>query len=302
VKYPLTISYITGREEPKLHWFLDSLGKQIQPGEDVKVVVVDFFGRSGQIYADWVKVVAPKPTVWQGPHRLTKDNWWSASNSRNSSICLCRTPWIAFLDDRSILTPSWLQSIRHAMDENYAVFGAYEKVTNLVVENGFPISMDVQPNGSGKDPRETHVKKENLGNPFKMGGEWAFGCNLALPLEWALNVGGYDETCDGLSMEDCIFGLMLQNRGYDLRYDTRMKILEDRTPSALGTPMIRRDKGVSPNDKSHALLAMLKDRKTAMHGFDIREVRRKKLAGEPWPAPWGPEKDWYDGQPVSEMI
>jgi hypothetical protein len=302
MKHALTICYITARQEPMLGWMLDSLGSQIKSGEDVSVVVVDSSGRSNHIYADWVKVVSPKPTVWQGSYRLTKDEWWAASNARNTGICLCKTPWIALLDDRSILTPSWLQSIRHAMDDNYAVFGAYEKVHNLKVDNGFPMSMDFLPNASGKDPREVHVKKENLPVPFKCGGEWAFGCNLALPLEWALNVGGYDETCDGLSMEDCIFGLMLQNRGYELRYDTRMKILEDRTPSTLGTPMIRRDKGVSPNDKSHALLAMLKDRKTAMHGFDIREVRRKVLAGEPWPMPWGPEKDWYDGQLLKDMI
>lgn len=287
MKFGLTIVYITAREKPMLTWLYESLSPQCLDGEPIRILVVDR------------KTI--KPTVWQGDYRLTQDDWWAASCARNTGICLCKTEWIAFLDDRSLLTPSWLQSVRHAMDDGYAVFGAYEKVHHLKAENGFPLSFEVLPESTGKDSRETYVKTGNHPIPFDCGGEWAFGCNLALPLEWALNVGGYDETCDGLSMEDCIFGLMLQNNGYPLKYDPRMKILEDRTPSELGTPMIRRDKGVSPNDKSHALLEMLRHRKTAMHGFEIREVRRNALAGKGWPKPWGPTHDFWDGQKLEDM-
>lgn len=312
MKRALTVVYITSRQEPHLEWLYDSLRPQVKSGEVVEVVIVDSLNDSRN---PWDKVmvskdgktrtyttVCPKPTVWQGEHRLTKQDWWAASNARNTGICLCKTPWIAFLDDRSILTPTWLQAIRHAMDDNYVVCGAYEKVHNLKVENGFPVAFDVLPENSGKDSRELYIKGGNHEVPFNCGGEWAFGCTLALPIEWALCIGGYDETCDGLSMEDVIFGLMLQNNGYPIKYDTRMKILEDRTPSALGTPMKREDKGKSPDDKSHALLKMLRDRKTAMHGFDIREVRKRVLAGEPWPKPWGPTHDFWDNQPLSEMI
>lgn len=102
-------------------------------------------------------------------------------------------------------------------------------------------------------------------------------------------------------MEDVIFGLMLTNCGFPIKYDTRMAILEDRTAGQLGTAIKREDKGVSPQDKSHALLAMLKDRKTAMHGFDIRQVRRDVLAGKGWPKPWGPFVDFYDGQKIEDM-
>jgi len=299
MKFPLTIVMITSRQEPKLNWFFDSVSAQCKGGDSINFIVVDSLGRSDK--ENFLRMVKPKPTVWQGEHRLTKEDWWAASNARNTGICLCTTPWIAFLDDRSLLSPTWLQAVRHAMDENYCVLGSYEKVSNLVVENGMAKSYDEFPNKSGKDSRLTYVLDNKVETPFECGGEWAFGCSLALPLEWCLAVGGYDEMCDGLSMEDCIFGMYLKNSGYCLKFDPRMSIIEDRTAGHLGTPMKREDKGVSPNDKSHALLAMLKDRKTAMHGFDIREVRRKVLAGEPWTAPWGPNVDWYDGEKLEDM-
>ena len=45
------------------------------------------------------------------------------------------------------------------------------------------------------------------------GGGWLFGCTMALPLAWALEVNGFEEGCDSLTGEDYIFGLMLDNSG-----------------------------------------------------------------------------------------
>ena len=132
-------------------------------------------------------------------------------------------------------------------------------------------------------------------------GQWFFGCTSAAPLEWALAINGYEERMDGLSFEDVIFGLMLTNAGYPLRYDPRMKIIEDRTPAELGTPPRRTDKGISPNDKSHAALQQFGSLKRAGHQWDLRAVRAKVLAGEPFPIPTGPTTDWYDGQPLAEF-
>lgn len=307
MKYGLTIVYITARREPKVGWFLHSLGNQIKQGEDVRVIIVDFFNRHDQLYADWIKVVEPKPCVWQGPHRLTttEQHWFTNANARNTGICLCETPWIALLDDRCVLGPEWLQSIRHAMDDNYIVCGSYEKVFDLDVKDGVAVSWKEHVDGNGlnigADPRLVYLRKRNIQTPYQCGGEWLYGCTLAMPLEWALSVNGYDETCDGLGMEDTTFGMFLQNSGYPVVYDRRMSIIEDRTPGQLEPVMKREDKGPHPTNKSHALLAMLKDRKTAMHGFDIREVRRNVLAGKGWPKPWGPTHDFWDGERLEDM-
>lgn len=241
----------------------------------------------------------PKPTVWSGPYRLTKEDWWSKSNSLNTGLCLVQTEWVAFLDDRSVLMPGWLNSIADAMRGNYAVFGTYEKRKNMQVVQGAIIHPGEV---TGIDHRVEHAQRFWGAVPVHAcGGEWAFGCNIALPTEWALQVNGFDETCDGISCEDCMFGLMLQNNGFDLRFDSRMKMIEDRTPELMGKTPRREDKGVSPNDKSHALLAMLKTRKEAKHTIHLRTIIADLKDGKPWPAPWGPTHDFFDNQPISEL-
>lgn len=298
----LTIGYITSRKEPRLEWFMDSLNAQIRAGEGICIIVVDsgfvlseelaeriHVMSSGSQIAE-IHTMAPKPSIWQGQYKITQSDWWAASNARNTAICLCQTEWIAFLDDRCVLMPGWLESVRQAMKHGYGVCGTYEKRTGMTVENGVVKHAGII---TGVDGR--------AGNPsgaVRAPGEWWFGCSTAAPLEWYLNINGYDETCDGLSMEDCIAGHMLQNNGYPLMYDQRMKMVEDRTPEFCGPVMKREDKGVSPHDKSHAMLNMLRYRKAAMHywnNWDLKAIRKDVLSGKPFPIPEAKMyKDWYD--------
>lgn len=311
----LTVAYITSREQPCLSWFFDSLRLQQAPDDDIQVIVVDTFAGEDerrvqvrQLARRDVIHTVPKPTIWQGKHRITSSDWWAAANARNTAMCLCKTEWIAFLDDRCVLLPGWLDGIRSAIKHGYAVCGSYEKVHNLIVENGvvnaftIPTDGDGKPNGrDGRLPRYTEeASLYGVKGAVLCPGEWMFGCSFALPLEWALQINGQDETCDGLSMEDCIFGLQLKNNDYPLCYDPGMKMIEDRTPTELGTPMRREDKGVSPNDKSHAMLAMLRGSKRAMHGWDLRAIRDTVLAGGEFPIPEAKQYfDWYDGSLIN---
>ncbi len=296
----LSLVYITSRYEPHVEWFLDSLYRQ-PGGKECEVIIVDPH-RPESSYGK-MRVVNPKPCVWQGPHRLTKQDWWAASNARNSGICLCDTEWIGFVDDRSILLPHWLEAVADAMNGEYAVCGPYEKVHNLEVESG---KLACYTPTHGKDNRlvyveENYLQHKHLSNPYDCPGSWWYGCSTALPLEWALRVNGYDETCDGLGAEDSIFGLMLEANGLPIRYDTRLAIIEDRTPGHLGPVMHRKDKGVSPDDKSHWLLNKLKTRTRALHQWDLRQMRAVALAGKGFPVSSWPNRDPYDNQPLSEM-
>jgi hypothetical protein len=149
--------------------------------------------------------------------------------------------------------------------------------------------------------RDHYLQHKDLTNPYRCPGEWWYGCSNVIPLEWALQVNGYDEHCDGASGEDCIFGKMLENNGFPLRYDTRMMLIEDRTPGECGPTITRADKGISPDDKSHWLVNMLKGEKRSKHPWDIRKMHDDVMAGKSIGAVLWPTFDPYDGEPLVHM-
>jgi len=313
----ITVAYICGRKEPRIEWMLDSLCSQIT-GERIHVIIVDFHGRS--LDGDrWPKLASlrtapPKPTIWQGPHRITRDNWWAKSSSSNTAIVLCETPWLQFLDDRLVLAPGWLARVREAATGQYVVCGSYEKRVGMRVEGGTITELG---SSIGVDPRRGTVA-------HRAPGSWLFGCNFGLPLEWVLAVNGFEEGVDGLASEDSIFGKMLENAGYPIRYDAAMRVVEDRSQETGGSDvwqtlptdrdrvlesvdcqMRRIDKGRSPVDKSHAALARFATRRRTDPAFtpDLRTLRARVRsgAGFPVPDPSGDYRDWYDNQPIREM-
>lgn len=289
----LTIAYITNRRDCKIEWFLDSLVRQ--GGFRHPVTLVDFYRKERPTPFGVDVHVSPKPNVWSGPHRLTSVNYFTAANSRNTALCLCRTDWIAFVDDLSVLMPGWLNSIYQAMEENYIVFGSYRKVRELKVLNGEVQSCIEYP--TGMDNRMAHTQAELT----SCGGNWLFGCSFATPLEALLDVGGSPEMCDstGGGGEDYCLGIALANRGNAFRYDRRMLTFESEEHHHTALPFKRMDKGVSPNDKSHSMLAIAQQ--TSCYDPNLRALRERVLAGEPFPIPTEPRFDWFDNQPLSEL-
>ncbi len=209
----------------------------------------------------------------------------------NTAIILCETDWIAFVDDRCVLAPEWLQCVKDAMEGNYAVVGSYEKRANMKVENGVitDIGEDL-----GQDTRTQHGKPV----PTR---DW-YGGSCALPLEWCLQVNGFSEDiCDSLGLEDAMFGVTLCNNGLPIKFDSRMRIIEDRTQGEIEGALKRSDKGVSPADKSHAIVTQFMRATNSMNSFDIRYIREQVMAGRGFPMPTASHQDWYDGQNISEM-
>lgn len=293
----LTIAYMTMRKEPKIEWFYDSLLNQVSSGDVGRVVVVDFW--ADQISVDgYIWTTPPKPNVWQGPHRLTKEDYFAAANARNTALCLAPDGWIAFVDDLSVLMPGWLSHVKEAMNGNAIVGGAYKKVNKLVVENGIAVFYEEIP--SGVDSRWGMGRSNRV---VKMEGGQLYGCSFVAPVEALLTINGFPEYCDGLGFEDSLTGIVLENAGFQLRYDRRMLTLES-IEGHFGDHLKRIDKGQSPNDKSHAALALARRSNRFENYFGpggIREVRAKVLAGEPFPIQNVPEHDWFDGQPLREM-
>lgn len=283
----LTIVYTTSRRDPKFNWYFDSLRRQLKD-MPVETIVVDSYKESRHVSC--FRHVAPKPTVWQGKHRLTKEDRWAKSNALNTGIILCETEWIAFVDDRSALGPHWLESVERAMNSVYAVCGSYEKRANLEVKDGEAIGGEIL----GEDTRRPGIY------PFD---SW-YGGSGALPLEWALQVQGFSEDmCDGLGSEDSMFGTTLLNSGYPICYDSDMRLIEDRTPGQIDGALKRADKNshLGEKAKSWDIVRCFKNKTTSQNSFDIRNLRDRVLAGETFPPPSASAFDWYDNEPLSAM-
>lgn len=303
----LTIAYISNREENKFEWFADSLTSQLGVGDSISLVVVNsnYKSRGSHLHfqniADFpATLTPPKPNIWNGPHRLTKQNWFAASNARNTALCLAPDGYIAYVDDLSVLMPGWLQSVREAMEGNYIALGTYEKWKNLKVENGLV-------KGGELYSKDSRFHKTG-GDVVSCGGDWLFGCSLAGPVQAFLDVNGWPEAlCDGLGSEDYCMGIAIGNTNkYSFRFDKRMKTIESEELHHVGEVFKKSDFGVSPNDKSHAALNTAKQSTWFPQYFgegfpNISDLRKHVLAGGEFPIRKHPENCWFSGKPLSEL-
>lgn len=296
----LTLAYITFRKENHIEWFFDSLKRETQGAPPPEVIVVDYHATQRE-YETYGSRTPPKPSVWQGPHRLTSKNYFAAANARNTALCLAPDGWIAYVDDLSILMPGWLAAVQRAMRDNYIVLGAYKKVRELSLVDD-PVRASFKEHPPGVDSRWP----KGSDGPVRAGGSWLYGCSCAMPVEALLSVGGWDENCDSLGGEDYICGIMLEKKGYEFRYDRNMLTLESEEGHHTEPSLPRFDKGTSPNDKSHAILnRVLRGEEKCAPDFSglgsIRAVRERVLSGLPFPVPTTPTVDWYDQQPLASL-
>lgn len=298
---------MTGRPDPRLDWAIDSLAHQVRADDEVCLIVVDALASHdpkrtlrdldfiGHPAISDVIYTAPKPNVWQGAQRITRQDWWATSNARNTALALVpsHVDYVAFLDDRCRVGDHWLDAIRKGYTRRQSVLaGTYTK------EEG----------GGGQPLRKSvdHRIGVHPGGKVNCGGGWLYGCTFALPLQWALDVNGFEEGCDGLTGEDYIFGLMLGNRGHRIDFDIELAVAQDRTrgnESCKGSYRCS-DKGISPNDKSHAALARFGKRTRTEFTPNLVELRRHLQSGGSFPDvdQATDHRDWFDGQLIRDMV
>lgn len=315
----LTIAYFTNRLDPMIDMFAKSLRREIrdtgfQPDE---LIIVDYHadepGRREYIqervpFGDLAPKtwhISPKPCVWQGAHRFTKNNYFAASNARNTAIARCSSDFIACVDDLSVLAHGWISNVFHAMREQYIVLGAYKKVLNLKVDDIGAISFEPHP--SGVDSRWGMGSGEGI---VKAWGNIFFGCSFAMPVEAALTVNGFDEICDGQGAEDYDFGIRLERSGRKLFYNRNMLTYE--SEEGHGSPgnerFIRISKEMNYSGSrigsDHVLLQRVTNEKrtwTIAKEYTLRALRDHMLAGGSFPIPTSPKYDWRDDKPLGEM-
>ena len=285
----VTLAFITAREEPHLEWLCDGIEQQARSGDKIELIVVDALGSPATaIGYRPVKAITklietrPKPTIWQGAHRITAHNFFANANARNTAIVLCTTNYICFLDDRCRLDPGWLEQVRLGDRKRESVIcGPYDK------HEDWGVSMD-------------HRRQLAPQGKQSCGGGWCYGGNFALPLKWLLEVNGCEEGCDPVGLEDCVLGHMLENVGRRIDFVVEMSVQQDRLGFVHPLMFPRQDRGQSPNDKSHAIRSRFFPLKRTEFTPELKKLRRlaRKKKPLPIPGPSGGYRDWYDDSPI----
>ena len=245
----------------------------------------------------------PKPSIWQGPSRLTQKEYFCAAGVRNTALALSRGSHVAFVDDLSVLLPGWLKAHVHAATHRYVLCGTTCKHRNIVVDDsGDVVSYDPFP--PGQDSRLSAI----VSDVQTCSGSWMFGGTFSVPLESALAVNGQDEINDTIGGEDYDFGIRLERSGVPIRISRLCGTFEDEDGHHTEAPMVRLDKpwpGPDGPYTSNLLLTRLLrevSRSTSVgNNYSLRELRERVLSGEPFPIPREPVRHWVDGQPLSEM-
>lgn len=330
----LTIAYLTFRYHPRFEWFVTSLEREMRNAligyDDVQVIAVD--GKHGvrALQAPFpVQHVPPKPTVWQGQHRLTTRDYFCAANARNTAFALARAEHVAFVDDLSILLPGWLKAHLQAAREGYVLAGSTCKRKNIELSDaGYVTRADDFPPGTDSRWKQIHPDSSSI--PVPCSGSWLYGGTFSVPLSAALIVNGQDEIHDTIGGEDYDFGMRLERAGAAIKYLRESGTIEDEDGHHTETPMIRLDKpwpptnarqprtvlhggwsapaAPAPDDGPYSsnflYKKLLRDAGrvwTVGNAYDLLALRESVLAGEPFPVPTEPSTHWVDGQPLSEM-
>lgn len=332
---------MTHRRKTSIEWFFDSLHREVAGQTDeVQLVVVDYWCQElDKSQAERKRVedrrtefkkkslipfkhTPPKPSVWQGPHRLTKSDFFAPSNARNTALCFAEGEYIVFVDDLSVLMPGWFQEVEAAVKLGVVACGSYGKALEMDVVSGelrrirgmersptmltseSALAQLERDYPHGVDSRIKHVAGWE---PHPAGGTWMFGCSCAMPVAALLEIEGFDEDCDPMGGEDYCCGMMLERLGLKFQYRKRMMTIESEELHFQDVPFSRPIKDAnSPADASVRMLKWVQSgarRKGANYWGrgGLRVLRDEVLNGHTFPVMHIPENDWRDGQPLSEM-
>ncbi len=320
----VTVVYATHRPEPRFEWFADSLAAQL--GDDrveLEVIVVDgladeerrqgFESAVGGRFG--ARVVPAKPTPWNGPYRLTGNEFYAGASARNTGIVCATAPYVVFQDDCSVLMPGWWDEVREAARKGLVVAGACHGHRRMVVEGGVLVRSRAELEGI--DPRWRFGSDTEL---VRIGGGQLATGAFGLPRALLLELNGLDELCDPVGVEVAQLGRRLELAGATILYSRRMLAVRsserqlhdvvrklDKATDSAGYMEKLAEFGVSNRffdaawTSSNLLLDLLFGAREAAslgNGYELARLEEADLVttGESFPL-----DHWFDGQPLAEM-
>lgn len=323
----ITAFMATARKNPQWQWAADSLvhNMNANPSVALEVIFVDKMlwptslgpiGHRREELADAVagrfsyRHVPPKPSAWQGPWRKTKRDFYALTNARNTAITLARGEHVIEFDDCTVLGKDWLYWHHRAAQKKIVAAGGFVSWNTATVVNGEVTGGEQHPN---QDSRGLDMKKGY--------GSWCWGLNVSYPLERLLEVNGFDELYDGQGgSEDCDLGVRVERTGCPIVFFPACEIHQIlETHEAVcdietwGKPQVRpqKERVLKHDGRGHfanefLIQELFEDpTRTLARGTEsnLRELRRHVLREGygAYPTTFAVDKDWRDGQPLSEM-
>jgi len=202
----LLTKYVQDDQQTFLEATAESLKAQTFPPEDFEWIIVDVWAEKrrkmlkADRYSFTIKHVKEKPSLWHG---LTEPPGWESEvkppfptpcNARNTGILLAEGELLVYADDTVLLMPRFLEVAWSWYRRGYALKGYRHKFTE-------DMRIDREFGDLWKDPGR--VKSHSLLH--------IWGHILAVPLEWELEVNGWEEFLDGcIGAEDIEHGARLR--------------------------------------------------------------------------------------------
>lgn len=213
----LSIIMVTARKNPGYQIMLDSLHnswkwteKRYKVEIPIQFIAVDealWKQSESNLQASnprfLIKHIPPKPTVWRGPFKLTKKDYWDKQSALNTGICYAIYDHVILFDDNTAFSDSFIYWHYLASKNKYAAAGSYKYYHPGVVIEGGKLISGVPHNG--QDNRLALYP-----GPSRCSGGEMYGGNLSAPLEAILACNGWDEILSGSGgLEDSEFGVRL---------------------------------------------------------------------------------------------
>lgn len=323
---PITIAYFTCRFDPKIEWFFYSLNRELKGNwNNVNIIIIDYylqrdpavraqeFKKLYTAFTDKVIHVSPKPSVWQGNYKQTANEYFAASNARNTAFAYCETDYIVCIDDLTVIKEGWLNTVLWGQQNNFVIYGAYAKANELVCQLDGSYTFKQETLSKGLDSRFNNSHAANTTKPIRVAGSWLFGCSFGLPIDLVLQVDGFDESCDGQGAEDYDFGIRLGRLTSEIYYCKEMFTYENDELHAYGdnqtfkriSKLITKESSLKAyvgQMSDHAKLKQVMASKSAIpyHQTSLRKLRELINCNKSFPLPTV-TTDWRDGQLLSEM-